>query len=177
MNYHVKVSSDKRNELGEIIFPSLSEAEKAGIRLHDLAVIRDPYVAIGLVVLIMSVLIACTKILHSRSREKAYMNVGDLYGTRLVMELEIPDDVDKEKAFARLATLPRQQEWEEYVGKCQVCNPDDSSAEKWHSMEKIFGLPLWLSFGAPKKDGMNASKRKRTLKIQKYGRFLRFNGI
>ena len=65
-----------------------------------------------------------------------------LYGTRLVMELEISDDVDKEKAFARLATLPRQQEWEEYVGKCQVCNPDDSSAEKWHPMEKIFGLPL-----------------------------------
>lgn len=64
-----------------------------------------------------------------------------IYGTRLVMILEIPDTVDKEKAFTRLATLPRQQEWEEYVGKCQVCAQGDSSAEKWHPMEQIFGLP------------------------------------
>lgn len=66
----------------------------------------------------------------------------DIYidGTRLVMILEIPDDVDKERAMAILATLPRQQEWEEYVGRCQVCNPDDSSAEKWRPMEQIFRL-------------------------------------
>ena len=34
--------SDKRDAAGEIIFPMLSEAEKADIRLHDLAVIRNP---------------------------------------------------------------------------------------------------------------------------------------
>ena len=43
--------SDKRDEAGDIIFHSLNQAEKANIRLHDLAVIRDPYVVIGLVVL------------------------------------------------------------------------------------------------------------------------------
>ena len=43
---------------GNIIFPMLSEAEKADIRLHDLAVIRDPYVALGVVVLVMFVIIA-----------------------------------------------------------------------------------------------------------------------
>ena len=53
--------SDKRDEAGQIIFPLLSEAEKADIRLHDLAVIRDPYVAIGLVVLIVLAVIAITK--------------------------------------------------------------------------------------------------------------------
>jgi len=53
--------SDKRDAAGQIIFGSLSEAEKANIRLHDLAVIRDPYVAIGLVVLVMFVIIALTK--------------------------------------------------------------------------------------------------------------------
>ena len=53
--------SDKRDAAGQIIFGSLSEAEKAGIRLHDLAVIRDPYVAIGLVVLVMFVIIGLTK--------------------------------------------------------------------------------------------------------------------
>jgi len=50
--------SDQRDAAGEIIFPMLSEAEKADIRLHDLAVIRDPYVALGLVVLVMLVIIA-----------------------------------------------------------------------------------------------------------------------
>ena len=50
--------SDKRDAAGNIIFPMLSEAEKADIRLHDLAVIRDPYVALGIVVLVMFVIIA-----------------------------------------------------------------------------------------------------------------------
>lgn len=53
--------SDRRNEAGEIIFPTLDAAEKAQIRLHDLAVIRDPYVAIGLIVLVMLIVIAITK--------------------------------------------------------------------------------------------------------------------
>lgn len=53
--------SDKRNAAGEIIFPTLSDVEKATIRLHDLAVIRDPYVAIGLVVVVMLVIIALKK--------------------------------------------------------------------------------------------------------------------
>lgn len=50
--------SDKRDAAGNILFPMLSEAEKADIRLHDLAVIRDPYVILGCVVLAMLVLIA-----------------------------------------------------------------------------------------------------------------------
>lgn len=54
--------SDRRDEAGQIIFGTLSEAEKANIRLHDLAVIRDPYVALGLVVLVMFIIIAlCIK--------------------------------------------------------------------------------------------------------------------
>lgn len=50
--------SDKRDAAGAVVFPLLSEAEKAEIRLHDLAVIRDPYVILGCVVLAMLVLIA-----------------------------------------------------------------------------------------------------------------------
>ena len=50
--------SDKRDATGNILFSTLSEAEKADIRLHDLAVIRDPYVALGCVVLVMLVIIA-----------------------------------------------------------------------------------------------------------------------
>lgn len=54
--------SDKRNAAGEIIFHTMSEAEKAQIRIHDLAVIRDPYVAIGVLVLVVFIIIALVKI-------------------------------------------------------------------------------------------------------------------
>jgi len=61
-------------------------------------------------------------------------------GTRLVMLLELADGVDRDAAMAELATLPRQAEWEAYVGKCQVCEPGSSSGAKWRPMEQIFGL-------------------------------------
>jgi FHS family L-fucose permease-like MFS transporter len=57
--------SDQRDEAGNIIFPTLSEAEKADIRLHDLAVIRDPYVILGCVVLMMFVVIALVPVPHA----------------------------------------------------------------------------------------------------------------
>lgn len=53
--------SDARNAAGETIFHTLSEAEKADIRLHDLAIIRDPYVILGLVVLFIFILVALKK--------------------------------------------------------------------------------------------------------------------
>ena len=59
--------SDKRDAVGNIIFPMLSEAEKADIRLHDLAVIRDPYVALGIVVIIMMIIIAIVKVPTTKS--------------------------------------------------------------------------------------------------------------
>ena len=62
--------SDRRNDAGEIIFYGLSEAEKADIRVHDLAVIRDPYVAIELVVLAVFVVIALTKMPKTQSEEQ-----------------------------------------------------------------------------------------------------------
>ena len=63
-----------------------------------------------------------------------------LHQTRLFMILEMPDDIDRDDAMARLATLPRQQEWEEIVGKCQVCAPGSTSEAKWQLMEQIFTL-------------------------------------
>ncbi|PWD98397.1 L-fucose:H+ symporter permease [Marinilabilia rubra] len=55
------LQSDIRNEAGALVFPTLDEAGKAAIRTQDLAVIRDPYLILGLVVLCMLVLIAFTK--------------------------------------------------------------------------------------------------------------------
>ena len=58
--------SDRRNAAGEIIYHTLNEAEKADIRLHDLATIRDPYVMLGILVLVVFAIIACTKIPQTR---------------------------------------------------------------------------------------------------------------
>ena len=54
--------SDKRDAAGEIIYNTLPAAEKALIREHDLALIRDPYVALGIVVLIIFVVFFCVVI-------------------------------------------------------------------------------------------------------------------
>lgn len=58
--------SDKRDAAGNIIYHTLSEAEKADIRLHDLSMIRNPYVLLGVAVLVVFIIIACTKIPQTR---------------------------------------------------------------------------------------------------------------
>ena len=63
-----------------------------------------------------------------------------LVGTRLFMIVETPLDFDWDTAMARLATLPRQQEWEDYMAEFQVAAQGASSDEKWHMMERIFNL-------------------------------------
>ena len=55
------LNSEIRDDAGQLIFSTLDEAQKAVIRTHDLAWIRNPYVAIGIVVLIMFVIIALKK--------------------------------------------------------------------------------------------------------------------
>lgn len=66
--------SDKRDASGDIIFHTMSESEKAGIRLHDLAVIRNPYVILGVVVLLVFVVIAMKKIPRVNSTAKFVSN-------------------------------------------------------------------------------------------------------
>lgn len=61
--------SDKRDASGQTFFHLLTDVEKANIRIHDLAVIRDPYVALGLVVLCVFVIIAITKMPKVREEQ------------------------------------------------------------------------------------------------------------
>ena len=63
-----------------------------------------------------------------------------LVDTRLFMIVETPIDFDWNSAMARLATLPRQQEWEDYMAEFQQTTPGTSSNEKWRMMERIFYL-------------------------------------
>ena len=63
-----------------------------------------------------------------------------ILGTRLVMIVETPVDFDWDRAMARLATLPRQQEWEDYMAIFQPCAEGATSDEKWQMMERMFYL-------------------------------------
>ena len=69
------LQSDARDAEGQTFFHTLSDMEKAAIRLHDLAVIRDPYVALGLVVLCVFVIIAITKMPKVKEEEAIEGNV------------------------------------------------------------------------------------------------------
>ncbi|MBR1576069.1 MAG: L-fucose:H+ symporter permease [Bacteroidales bacterium] len=50
-----------RDASGKLIFDTLPEAEKAAMRVHDLAAIRNAYVALGVVVVLVFIIIAITK--------------------------------------------------------------------------------------------------------------------
>lgn len=63
-----------------------------------------------------------------------------ILGTRLFMIVETPLDFNWDEAMARLNTLPRQEEWEEYMSIFQNVKPGQSSAEKWQMMERMFHL-------------------------------------
>ncbi|MEA4918915.1 L-rhamnose mutarotase [Proteiniphilum sp.] len=63
-----------------------------------------------------------------------------LLGNRLFMIMDTTDDFNWEKDNARLATLPRQAEWEAYMSKYQVSVPGQASHEKWRLMTQIFSL-------------------------------------
>jgi len=63
-----------------------------------------------------------------------------ILGTRLFMIVETPMDFEWDSAMAKLASLPRQAEWEEYMSIFQIAKPGASSAEKWQLMDKIFNL-------------------------------------
>lgn len=91
---------------------------------------------------------------HSRvwpEIQKGILSVGILdmqiyaLGNRLFMIVDTVDDFDWEKDNARLASLPRQAEWEAYMAKFQGANPNAKSTEKWRLMEKIFELDKSLS--------------------------------
>ncbi|MCR5710819.1 MAG: L-fucose:H+ symporter permease [Bacteroidales bacterium] len=55
------LSDTHRDEAGQLVFSSLPESVKAAERVHDLAVIRDAYVVLGVAVAIVFVVIALTR--------------------------------------------------------------------------------------------------------------------
>mgnify|MGYP000966414577 CR=1 FL=1 len=96
-------------------------------------------------------LIAEYKSLHSE--EKSWKVIRDgirsvgiiememyIYGTTVCMIVDTSLDFDWDSAMKKLATLPRQQEWEDTVAQVQNSLKGATSAEKWHLMERFFYL-------------------------------------
>ncbi len=98
--------SDERDAAGNLIYPHLDAAQKAVIRAHDLVVIRDPYVILGIVVLIVFVLIA----VYNMPKNKSQIHTTN------------------REIFRRLFTLPAYRKYREgvitqvfYVGAQIMC--------------------------------------------------------
>lgn len=91
--------------------------------------------------------------IHRHSQDKVWREVLDgirqvgilemeiyLLQDRLFMIVDTPLDFDWDSAMERLATLPRQQEWEDYMALFQNCNQGDTADKKWQMMDRIFYL-------------------------------------
>lgn len=63
-----------------------------------------------------------------------------ILGSQVFMIIETPINFDWETAMNKLAHLPKQEEWENYVSRFQECVPGSTSAEKWKLMERMFYL-------------------------------------
>ena len=61
-------------------------------------------------------------------------------GTRLFMIVETPVDFEWGAAMERLASLPLQSEWAEYMAMFLLCEPGSSSSQKWTLMARMFHL-------------------------------------
>ena len=63
-----------------------------------------------------------------------------ILGNKVFMIVEAGLDFDWDEAMARLASLPRQSEWEAFVSALQGCDSSATSGQKWSLMERMFYL-------------------------------------
>ncbi|MDD3079333.1 MAG: L-fucose:H+ symporter permease [Paludibacter sp.] len=85
------LQSDMRDAQGNLIFNTLSQAEKAGIRSHDLAVIRNPYVILGFVVITMFLIIYFFK-MPERKKPDHTIHAKDIF-KRLIQNAKYREGV------------------------------------------------------------------------------------
>lgn len=60
------------------------------------------------------------------------------HGRNLFMIMDTIDDFNFQRDMAKLATLPRQAEWEAYVSQFQGVKAEARSDEKWKIIDRIF---------------------------------------
>ena len=74
----VNLQSEIRDDAGRLVFSSLDPIEKALVRTHDLAVIRDPYVILGFVVILMLLIISLAKMPSNKNDGKQIRFIDSL---------------------------------------------------------------------------------------------------
>ena len=67
-------------------------------------------------------------------------------GAQLFMIMDTVPDFDHDSAMAKLATLPRQAEWEAHVSRFQKTSSDASADEKWQLLQRIYELDQQKEF-------------------------------
>ena len=63
-----------------------------------------------------------------------------LIGNRLFMIMETCPEFEHDSAFAKLANMPRQSEWEASMAKFQNTDADAAADAKWQLMERIYKM-------------------------------------
>ena len=63
-----------------------------------------------------------------------------LDGTTLFMVMDTEENFDHDKAMTKLASLPRQSEWEATVSKFQKTSASSSAKEKWKLVARIYKM-------------------------------------
>ncbi len=131
--------SDRRDALGQTFFHTLSEAEKADIRLHDLAVIRNPYVTIGIVVVVILVVIALTKMPRTESEERKAQ--GETHTTRQTLSNLWHNTVYREGVLAQVFYVAAQiMTWTFIIQYADHLGIDKATAQ----MYNIVAMSLFL---------------------------------
>ncbi|GGZ24551.1 hypothetical protein GCM10007049_16160 [Echinicola pacifica] len=71
-----------------------------------------------------------------------------IHQNSLFMIMDTQLDFDHDKAMKKLATLPRQQEWEQFVSRFQQTDTASSAEEKWQLMERIYEMDQTATYPA-----------------------------
>lgn len=131
----VALESDKRDAMGNLIFPTLDAATKAGIRTSDLMIISNPYIMLGLVVLVMLVVIAVTKM---PDRENANHEVR----TKEIISRLIKKPVYREGVIAQMFYVAAQiMCWTFIIQYAENLGIDKSTAQKYN----IVAMTIFLT--------------------------------
>jgi L-rhamnose mutarotase len=63
-----------------------------------------------------------------------------LLGNQLFMIMDTISEFDHNMAMTKLASMPRQSEWEAYVSQFQNSSSHTSAKDKWQLMERIYKM-------------------------------------
>jgi len=63
-----------------------------------------------------------------------------LHGNLAFMIMDTVPDFDHDDAMKKLASLPMQKEWEQYVSQFQQAGSKADTPEKWQPIQRIFKL-------------------------------------